>query len=144
MKLSKAHLKKDLDEQLKGIYSFFAEESIQISELADLVIEKAKLESFEEKQTHIISKDTDWSFLQYENENLDLFGSKKTQIKKNLKLRKNYNKLIFEKLRKIQLPLEYKKKKSNFIIKNNFKKFTIVKKIKFIKKKILGYERNSS
>ena len=61
--------------------------------------------------------------------------AKKTQIKKNLKLRKNYNKLIFEKLRKIQLPLEYKKKKSNFIIKNNFKKFTIVKKIKFIKKK---------
>ncbi len=77
MKLSKAHLKKDLDEQLKGIYSFFAEESIQISELADLVIGKAKLESFEEKQTHIISKDTDWSFLQYENENFDLFGSKK-------------------------------------------------------------------
>ena len=77
MKLSKAHLKKDIDEQLRCVYSFFAEESIQISELVDLVIEKAKLESFEEKQTYIVSKDTDWSFLNSENENFDLFGSKK-------------------------------------------------------------------
>ena len=77
MKLSKAHLKKDIDEQLRCVYSFFAEESIQISELVDLVTEKAKLESFEEKQTYIVSKDTDWSFLNSENENFDLFGSKK-------------------------------------------------------------------
>ena len=77
MKLSKAHLKKDIDEQLRCTYSFFAEESIQISELVDLVTKKAKLESFEEKQTHIVSKDTDWSFLNSENENFDLFGSKK-------------------------------------------------------------------
>ena len=77
MKLSKAHLKKDIDEQLRSMYSFFAEESIQISELVDLVTKKAKLESFEEKQTHIVSKDTDWSFLNSENENFDLFGSKK-------------------------------------------------------------------
>ena len=68
MKLSKAHLKKDIDEQLRSMYSFFAEESIQISELVDLVTKKAKLESFEEKQTHIVSKDTDWSFLNLENE----------------------------------------------------------------------------
>ena len=77
MKLSKAHLKKEIDEQLRSIYSFFAEESIQITELVDLVTEKAKLESFEEKQTYIVSKDTDWSFLNSENENFDLFGSKK-------------------------------------------------------------------
>lgn len=77
MKLSKAHLKKDIDEQLRCVYSFFAEESIQISELVDLVTGKAKLESFEEKQTYIVSKDTDWSFLNSENENFDLFGSKK-------------------------------------------------------------------
>ena len=77
MKLSKAHLKKDIDEQLRCVYSFFAEESIQITELVDLVTEKAKLESFEEKQTYIVSKDTDWSFLNSENENFDLFGSKK-------------------------------------------------------------------
>ena len=77
MKLSKAHLRKDIDQELKSIYCFFAEESIQISELTDLVISKARLHSFEEKQTHIITKDTDWSFLSSENENFDLFGSKK-------------------------------------------------------------------
>ena len=77
MKLSKAHLRKDIDQELKSIYCFFAEESIQISELTDLVISKARLQSFEEKQTHIITKDTDWSFLSSENENFDLFGSKK-------------------------------------------------------------------
>ena len=77
MKLSKAHFRKDIDEELKSIYCFFAEESIQISELTDLVINKARLQSFEEKQTHIITKDTDWSFLSSESENFDLFGSKK-------------------------------------------------------------------
>ena len=67
MKLSKAHFIKDLETKLGPIYSFFAEESIQISELA----------GFDDKQTHIITKDTDWSFLSSENENFDLFGSKK-------------------------------------------------------------------
>ena len=77
MKLSKAHFIKDLETKLGPIYSFFAEESIQISELTDEVIKKAKLAGFEDKQTHIITKDTDWSFLSSENENFDLFGSKK-------------------------------------------------------------------
>ena len=77
MKLSKAHFIKDLETKLGAIYSFFAEESIQISELTDEVIKKAKLAGFEDKQTHIITKDTDWGFLSSENENFDLFGSKK-------------------------------------------------------------------
>ena len=37
----------------------------------------AKAEGFEEKQTFIVSKDTDWSFLETSNENFDLFGAKK-------------------------------------------------------------------
>jgi len=43
------------------------------------------------------------------------------------KKRKNFDKQIINKFRKIQLPLDYKRKKSNFIIKNNFTN-------KFIKK----------
>ena len=77
MKLSKTDFIKDLETKLGPIYSFFAEESIQISELTDEVIKKAKLAGFVDKQTHIITKDTDWSFLSSENENFDLFGSKK-------------------------------------------------------------------
>tara|TARA_B100001250_G_scaffold396454_1_gene402461 strand:- start:2759 stop:3334 length:576 start_codon:yes stop_codon:yes gene_type:complete len=68
---------------------------------------------------------------------LIFIDAKKNEIKKRLKLRPNYNNKVFDKLRKIQLPLEHKKKKSDYIIKNNFKKFTIEKEIKFIKKLIL-------
>ena len=40
-------------------------------------------------------------------------------------------------LRKLQLPVEHKKKKSNFIIKNNFSKNFTKKSVKKILKEIL-------
>ena len=46
--------------------------------------------------------------------------AKKKDILKRLKKRPNYNKEIVKKLKKFQLSLEIKKKKSNYIIKNNF------------------------
>ena len=55
--------------------------------------------------------------------------SNKTEILKRLKKRQNFNSKIMNKFRKIQLPLDYKRKKSNFIIQNNFT-------IKFIKKQV--------
>jgi len=69
--------------------------------------------------------------------------SKKSQIDKRLKKRKNYNKKIIEKLRKLQKSLYYKKKLSTYLIKNDFKLLTIKKKVKFIKNIILN-ERNST
>ena len=78
MKLSKSHLFNHLKESdLNRIYCFCADESIQITALSDKVIATAKSKGFEEKQTFVISKDTDWSFLNANNENLDLFGSSK-------------------------------------------------------------------
>lgn len=77
MKLSRTHFINELDNKLEGVYCLCAEESIQIEELHEKLIKKAKLEGYEEKITHIISADTDWSFLKSENDNLDLFGSKK-------------------------------------------------------------------
>ena len=62
--------------------------------------------------------------------------SKKMQILKRLKKRKNFDYKIINKFRKIQLPLDYKKKKSNFIIKNNFTNRFIKKQIKYILKRI--------
>ena len=64
--------------------------------------------------------------------------SKKKEIKKRLKKRANYNSLILNKLKKIQLPLEIKKKKSKFLIKNNFKSSYIKKNVKLLKSKILS------
>ena len=63
--------------------------------------------------------------------------AKKKQIIKNLKKRKNYNLKIIKLLKKFQLSLNYKKKISNFIIKNNFKMESVKKNVKLIKTKIL-------
>ena len=62
--------------------------------------------------------------------------SKKVEIIKRLKKRKNFDFKILNKFRKIQLSLDYKKKKSKFIIKNNFTNRFIKKQIKYILKQI--------
>ena len=62
--------------------------------------------------------------------------SKKSFILKNLKKRKNFNLKLFKKFKAIQLPLSYKKKNSNFIIKNNFTKKSVNDGIKNILKEI--------
>ena len=64
--------------------------------------------------------------------------AKKKEIQKRLKKRVNYNPQIFNKLKKIQLPLEFKKKKSKFLIKNNFKSSSVRKNVKVLKKEILA------
>ena len=62
--------------------------------------------------------------------------SKKAEIIKRLKRRKGYNPKLLSKFRKIQLPLDYKKKKSQFIIKNDFKKNTVMREVNVILKAI--------
>ena len=69
--------------------------------------------------------------------------SKKKEILKRLKKRKNYNKSLLNKFRKLQLSLVYKKKKSNFVIKNDYSKKSVKKEIKRIIKEIFN-ERNRS
>ena len=67
--------------------------------------------------------------------------SKKSEILKRLKKRKNFNQNLFNKFKKIQLPLDYKKKKSNFIIKNDFKKTTVKKYVKNIIRQISKWKK---
>ena len=55
-----------------------------------------------------------------------------------LRKRKNYDEKIIKKLRKFQLPLEIKKKKSNYLIKNDFKSLNLRKRVKILKNKILN------
>ena len=71
------------------------------------------------------------------NDILVFVDSRKSEILKRLKKRKNYNQELIKKFKKIQLPLDYKKKKSQFIIKNNFTKKSVKNNIKKILKKIL-------
>ncbi len=70
--------------------------------------------------------------------------SGKKKIIKNLKKRKNYNSKIIKILKKFQLPVYIKKKKSDFIIKNNFKIETIKKNVRLLKKNILTHERSNT
>ena len=68
--------------------------------------------------------------------------SKKIDIFKRLKKRKNFNLELYKKFKNIQLSLDYKKKKSQFVIKNNFTKKPVNKSIKKILKDILWNERS--
>ena len=63
--------------------------------------------------------------------------SKKSDILKKLIKRKNFNKELFNKFKKIQFSSQYKMKKSHFVIKNDFTKKTLKKSVKLILNKIL-------
>ncbi len=80
------------------------------------------------------------------NKKIDILifvDAKKKEINSRIKKRINYNKELIENFRKIQKPLDLKKKLSTYIIKNNFKFSTIKKRVKLIKQNILN-ERNSN
>ena len=62
--------------------------------------------------------------------------SKKSLITKSLKKRKNFNQKLLKKFKAIQLPISYKKKKSHFIVKNNFTKKSVNDGIRSILNKI--------
>ena len=74
------------------------------------------------------------------NQNGDIIifiQSKKLEVKKRLKKRNGFNWRLFNKFEKIQFSSSYKKKKSHFIIKNNFTNKSAKMNVKKILKKIL-------
>jgi dephospho-CoA kinase len=64
--------------------------------------------------------------------------AKKSQINNKLKRRPKFNIKILKKFKEIQLPIQVKKRKSNFIIKNNFKNASLLKSVNILKKTILN------
>ena len=71
------------------------------------------------------------------NDILIFIDAKKKDINKRLKKRLNFNLKIVKKFKKLQLPLELKKQRSDFIIKNNFRNNFIKKNVKKVLEKIL-------
>ncbi len=63
--------------------------------------------------------------------------SKKIDIDERLKKRTNFNSKLFNKFSKIQHSSLYKKRRSNFIIKNDFTKNTVKKNVQYVLNKIL-------
>ena len=74
--------------------------------------------------------------LNKEGDVLIFVNAKKTDILKKLARRKNFNKKLFNKFKKIQFSKQYKMSKSHFIIKNDFTKKTISTNIKDIFRKL--------
>ena len=71
-------------------------------------------------------------------------STKKKLIYKALKKRNKSNIKLLKKLEKLQQSLKIKKKKSTYVITNNFKSENLKKKIKTIKKEILNDKRSNS
>jgi len=71
------------------------------------------------------------------NDIIIFVDAKRAEINKRLKKRVNFNPKIVKKLKKFQLPIEVKKRRSNFIIKNNFRSNSIKKNVKIVLGKIL-------
>ena len=63
-------------------------------------------------------------------------NSKKKEINKRLRKRKNFNQTLFRKFKKIQLSLDHKKRKSNFIINNKFTEQSVKVEIRRILNKV--------
>ena len=72
------------------------------------------------------------------NDILVFVDSKKKEVENRLKKRPGFNKKLYNKFKKIQFSHRYKKKKSKFIIKNDFTKKTLKTDINKILKKILS------
>ena len=70
-----------------------------------------------------------------------MFNLKKRYSKRLIK-RKGYNYFLIKKLKKIQLPLEKKKKKSHFVIKNDFSMVSANNSVKNIIQKLLNERSN--
>ena len=75
------------------------------------------------------------------NDILIFIQAKKKDVDKRLRKRKNFNLKLVNKFRNIQLPLDYKRRKSHFLIKNNFTKNTLKKDISNILDKILQWKK---
>ena len=71
------------------------------------------------------------------NDILIFVDAKKKEINERLKKKLHFNSKIIKKFKKLQLPIEFKKRQSNFIIKNNFRNNSIKKNVKKILEKIL-------
>ena len=103
---------------------------------------KKKMELFLKKNKHkkIVILDIPLLLENKINNKKDILifvDSKKKDIEKRLIKRKNFDRKLFNKFKKLQLSSSYKKKKSHFIIKNDFKKKSIKIEINNILKKIL-------
>ena len=77
------------------------------------------------------------------NDVIVFLKTKKKNVDKKLKKRKNFNQKLLNILRKSQLTLKQKKNKSNYVLVNNYNSAIMKNKVKILKAKILN-DRSSA
>ena len=77
------------------------------------------------------------------NDVIIFLKTKKKDVDKKLKKRKNFNKKLLKILRKSQLTLKQKKNKSNYVLVNNYNSAIMKRKVRILKDKILN-DRSST
>ena len=77
------------------------------------------------------------------NDVIIFLKTKKEDVNKKLKKRKNFNRKLINILRKSQLTLKQKKDKSNYVLVNNYNSVIMKRKVKILKAKILN-DRSSA
>ena len=77
------------------------------------------------------------------NDIIIFLKTKKKDVDKKLKKRKNFNQKLINILRKSQLTLTQKKNKSNYVLVNNYNSAIMKRKVKLLKAKILN-DRSST
>ena len=80
----------------------------------------------------------------YKSDDVIIFlKTKKKDVDKKLKKRKNFNQKLINILRKSQLTLKQKKNKSNYVLVNNYNSAIMKRKVRILKAKILN-DRSST
>ena len=77
------------------------------------------------------------------NDVIIFLKTKKKDVDKKLKKRKNFNRTLLNILRKSQLTLKQKKNKSNYVLVNNYNSAIMKRKVRTLKAKILN-DRSST
>ncbi len=77
------------------------------------------------------------------NDVIIFLKTKKKDVDKKLKKRKNFNQKLINILRKSQLTLKQKKNKSNYVLVNNYNSAIMKRKVRILKAKILN-DRSST
>ena len=77
------------------------------------------------------------------NDVIIFLKTKKKDVDKKLKKRKNFNRKLINILRKSQLTLKQKKNKSNYVLVNNYNSAIMKEKVRILKAKILN-DRSST
>ena len=77
------------------------------------------------------------------NDVIIFLKTKKKDVDKKLKKRKNFNQKLLNILRKSQLTLKQKKNKSNYVLVNNYNSAIMKRKVRILKAKILN-DRSST